>query len=140
MQINWNKLEYENKIQQLREKRKYYFFQKKHPNLGIAIQKLNHQITTLENQYLFFQFYEKLPNNHSLDLHGYTINQANYILTMFFDYCNNIPKTMEIITGKGTYKLYNWLEKNLIHILDDFDYKNYNITFNYDLGKCYISF
>jgi len=140
MKIEWDKKKLKEKIDELREKRKHYFNQKKHPNLGIAIQKLNHQIQFFENQMIFFEFYEKLENPYVLDLHGFTMNQSNYILTMFFDYCNNIPKSMEIITGKGTYRLYNWLEKNLTYILEDFGYKNYNLTFDNNFGKCTIIF
>ena len=140
MKIDWDRDSYEEQIKNLKNKRNHYLCQTKNINLGTEIRRLNHQIKSLENAVAAYNFLEKLQTNDTLDLHGYTIKETECILFIFFEICDNIPEKMVIITGKGTYRLYNWLEKNLQLILEDCGFTNYNINCSKDFGQFHIVF
>lgn len=140
MKIDWDRDNYKKQIKNLKNKRNNYLCQTKNINLGTEIRRLNHIIKSLENTVTAYIFLEKLQTNDRIDLHGYTVAEAEYILFSFFEICDNIPEKMVIITGKGTYRLYNWLEKNLQFILEECGFTNYNINYSQDVGRFHIVF
>ena len=132
MKINWNPDEHMAKIDALKEKRHFLLntFSKYQPAKYLEALKLNHQIWELEMEKVSLQYLERLENFNIIDLHGMTIDEAEHILYGVFDYMSNkkiFLESMEIITGRGTLRLYNWVEKNLGFIILDYDYPKYKI-------------
>ena len=137
MQINWNPEEHDAKISALKDKKIFLLNtpSKYKPAQYLEVLKLNQQIWELEMEKVSNNFLEKLENITYIDLHGKTIDEAEHILFFLFEWmCSNseIPESMEIITGRGTLRLYNWLEKNLQLIINEYDLPLETIIYNPD--------
>lgn len=76
------------------------------------ISEINQEILDLKSQVIY---YSNCNSNYEIDLHGATKYFVKNYLDELLYYKMNLVKKVKIITGKGTFTLYNCVKKYIIN-------------------------